>query len=74
MKRPTSITAELNQASIVFQAYVTQLEKENLKLQKEIGKVQAKYVTEQNKTAAAKKGPPKVNIVMNLGDTHETHK
>jgi predicted nuclease with TOPRIM domain len=73
MKRPSAIATELKNTSIALQEYVTQLEKENLKLHKTVGKVQAKYVSGQNKVAALEKSRTKFNISINF-DEHQKEK
>jgi hypothetical protein len=65
MRRPSQIATELKSTSITLQEYVAQIEKENLKLQKEIGRAQAKYVAEQNKNMALKQSQAKVKFTIN---------
>ena len=70
MKRPNTITAELKKSNVSLSEYVSQLEKENQRLHKEIAKMQVKDVSNQNQIEALKKGQPKVNIIMNMdGET-----
>ena len=65
MKRPQSLTAKLKESDKEIKLYVTELENENLKLQKRIAKFQAENVTHQNEIKALKKFQPKPpNIVV----------
>ena len=64
MRRPKEITKKLKEACPELSAYVFELEKENLRLQKEVAKLQVKTVSKDNEIKALKKATPKVNIVI----------
>ena len=62
MKRPNEITAKLKHADPELKSYVVELEKFNLKLQKQIAKLRAQNVTYQNEITALKKAPQEFKI------------
>ena len=62
MKRPKSLTAKLQKCDTEIKLYVTELEKENLNLQKQIAKLQVESVSQQNKITAFNKAQPKIVI------------
>lgn len=68
MKRPNKITAMLKIADPELTEYVKCLEKENSKLHTTIAKLRVKDVSQQHQISALKKGQPKVNFIMNLGE------
>jgi len=59
MKRPNEITSKLKTSDKELRNYVIELEKENLKLQKQIAKLQVKNVSQQHQITAIKKAKPK---------------
>jgi hypothetical protein len=59
MKRPKEITAKLKNAHSELQSYIVELEKLNLKLHKQIAKLQAQNISYQNEISALKEAPPK---------------
>ena len=59
MKRPPDLTSKLKAADPELKNYVLELEKENLKLQKQIAKFQVKDLSQQNQIIALKKAKPK---------------
>jgi hypothetical protein len=64
MKRPKEITAKLKAADVCLAKYTTLLEKENLRLQNQIAKLQVKCISYQNETAAVKKSKPETKIII----------
>ncbi len=66
MKRPKEITSKLKKSDIELQNYVTELEKENAKLQKGIAKLQVKDISNQNQIAALKQFQPKIKFIRNV--------
>ncbi len=66
MKRPNDLAFKLKTSDPELQNYVLELEKENLRLQKQIAKFQVKDVSQQNQITALKKVQPKVIIKTNF--------
>jgi len=62
MKRPHDLTSKLKASDPELKNYVLELEKENLKLQKQIAKFQVKGVSQQNQITALKKAQPKMIV------------
>jgi hypothetical protein len=62
MKRPPDIMSKLKASDPELKNYVLELEKENLKLQRQIAKLQVKDVSQQNQITALKKAHPKLII------------
>lgn len=64
MSRPTEITKKLKVADPELSKYIIELEKENLRLHKQIARLQVKDVSQQNQIRALKNVQPKINIVL----------
>ena len=64
MNRSPSLTSQIKAANPELRGYVLELEKENLRLHKQIAKLEAKDVSQQNQIIALKKAQPKLNIVI----------
>jgi hypothetical protein len=64
VSRPDSLTVKIKAADTELRNYVIELEKENLKLQQQIAKLQVKTVSQQNEIKALKKAPPKIKVVL----------
>ncbi len=62
MKRQPEINPKLNTSDPEVKNYVLELEKENLRLQKQIAKLQVKDISQQNQIIALKKAQPKTII------------
>lgn len=62
MNRPHNLISKLKTSNPELKNYVFELEKENLKLQKQIAKFQVKDVSQQNQITALKKAQPKLII------------
>jgi hypothetical protein len=62
LNRPKSLTAKFKVCDPELKLYVIELEKENLKLHKQIAKLQAQNVTYQNEITALKKAPPQMIV------------
>ncbi len=65
LKRPSELTSKLKASDPELKNYVLELEKENLRLQRQIAKLQVKDVSLQNQIAALKKAQPKL-VVQNV--------
>ena len=65
MSRPKEITSKLRRADPDLSAYVLELEKENLRLHKQVAKLQVESVSKNNKIKALKQvgGDIKVELV-----------
>ncbi|PKL44516.1 MAG: hypothetical protein CVV39_08275 [Planctomycetes bacterium HGW-Planctomycetes-1] len=59
MKRSHNLTPKLKTSAPEIRNYIFELEKENLKLQKQIAKLEVKNVSLQHQIAALKKAQPK---------------
>ena len=59
MKRPLDLMSKLKASNPELKNYVLELEKENLKLHKQIAKLQVKDISQQNQITALKKAQPK---------------
>jgi len=59
MKRDTQITHLLNQGAMELRSYVIDLEKLNLRLHRQVAKLQAQDFSNQNKIKTLEKGQPK---------------
>jgi len=62
MKRLPNLTSKLKASDPEIKHYVLELEKENLKLQKQIARFEVKIVSQQNQITALKKAQPKLII------------
>jgi hypothetical protein len=62
LKRPKSLTAKFKVCDPELKLYIIELEKENLKLHKQIAKLQVQNITYQNEITALKKAPPKMIV------------
>jgi hypothetical protein len=62
MKRPPDLRSKLKASDPELKNYVLELEKENLKLQRQIAKLQVKDVFQQNQITALKKAQPKTIV------------
>jgi len=62
MKRPLDLMSKLKASNPELKNYVLELEKENLKLQKQIAKFQVKDLSQQNQITALKKAQPKIIV------------
>jgi hypothetical protein len=62
MKRPSNLTSKLKASDPELKNYVLELERQNLKLQKQIAKFQVKDVSQQNQIIALKKVQPKMTV------------
>jgi hypothetical protein len=59
LKRPSEINSKIKVSDQELRNYIYELEKENLRLQKQIAKLQVKNVSQQNQIAALNKAKPK---------------
>ncbi len=59
MKCPPELTQRLKFCDPRLKSYILELEKENLRLQRQIAKLQVKDVSQQNQIASLKKAQPK---------------
>jgi len=64
MARPKEITKKLKGADPELSMYIIELEKENLRLQKKVAKLQVENTSKDNEIKALKQAQPKVNIVV----------
>ena len=64
MSRSKEITKKLKETDSELSAYVFELEKENLRLQKQVAKLQVKIVSKDNEIKALKQAAPKFNVVI----------
>jgi predicted nuclease with TOPRIM domain len=64
VNRPSSLTAKLKAADVELRNYLIELEKENLKLHKQLAKLQVKNVSMQNEIKALKEN--QTGVVINL--------
>jgi hypothetical protein len=62
MSRPKEITRKLRRTDPDLSAYVAELEKENLRLQKQVAKLQVESVSKNNKIKALKQVGPKIKV------------
>jgi hypothetical protein len=62
MNRTKEITKKLRRADPGLSAYVVELEKENLRLQKQVAKLQVESVSKNNEIKALKQLPPKIKV------------
>ena len=67
MKHSKSLDAKLKICDPEVKLYVNELEKRNLKLHKQIAKLQTQNTDYQNQIKVLKKGQPKGNFIMNIG-------
>lgn len=75
LKRPKSLTAKFKVCDPELKLYVIELEKKNLKLHKQIVKLQVQNVTYQNEITALKKASPKIIVkVTNYAKTDNKSK
>ncbi len=65
MSRPTEITKKLKVADPELSKYIIELEKDNLRLHKQIAKLQVNNLTQGNEIKALKQAQPKVTFIMN---------
>ena len=65
MKRPKNLTTKLNVCDPEIKLYVIELEKLNLKLHKQIAKLQVQNIDYQHEIKALKKAEPQ--IIVNTG-------
>jgi len=70
MKRPQEITSKLKKCDLELKLYVEEIEKINLKLHKQIAKLQAQNVNYKNEITALKKQPPLKVTVQKFSDNH----
>jgi len=59
MGRTSDLTAKLKSSDPGLRNYVLELERENMRLQRQIAKLQVKDISQQNQIAALKKAQPK---------------
>jgi len=64
MSRSKELTKKLKEAGPELSAYLLELEKENLRLQKQVAKLQVKIVSKDNEIKALKQAIPKFNLVI----------
>jgi chromosome segregation ATPase len=69
MQRPQEITSKLKQCDNSIRLYISELEKENARLQTNIAKYQVKNVSFQNEIKALKKAKPEINVSIQSGDS-----
>jgi hypothetical protein len=62
VQRSLGLTSKLKQSDPELKNYVFELEKENLRLQRQIAKLQVKDVSQQNQINALKKAQPKMIV------------
>ena len=75
MKRPKDITAKFKVADPDLVEYIKALEKENLRLQKKIGHLHVKDVSQQNEIITLKKlQPPGTNFIMQFSSPHDSER
>ena len=74
MSRPTEITKKLKGADPEVLMYIVELEKENLRLHKQIAKLQVKNITKDNEIKALKQAQPEVKIVIKKFSSPEKDK
>jgi hypothetical protein len=75
VKRPSNLTSKLKVSDPELKNYMLELEKENLKLQKQIAKFQVKDVSQQNQIIALKKAQPKIIVqVRDFAERNDTNK
>jgi len=71
MKRPKSLTAKLKVCDPEIKLYVGELEKINLKLHKQIAKLQAQNIDHKNEIKVLKQGQPTPIFNVNFGPSSE---
>jgi len=74
MSRPTEITKKLKGADPELSMYIVELEKENLRLHKQVAKLQVKNITKDNEIKALKQAQPEVKIVIKKFSSPEKDK
>ena len=71
MKRPQSLTVKLKICDPELRFYIIELEKENIKLQKQKAELHVKVVSQQNEIIAIKKFiPDPLTVVVHRGSEH----
>lgn len=74
MSRPTEITKKLKGAHPELSMYIVELEKENLRLHKQVAKLQVKNIIKDNEIKALKQAQPEVKIVIKKFSSPEKDK
>ena len=74
MSRPTEITKKLKEVDPEISMYILELEKENLRLHKQIAKLHVKKTTMDNEIKALKQAQPKVKVVFKGFESPEKNK
>jgi hypothetical protein len=74
MSRPKEITKKLKGSDPELSAYIIELEKENLRLQKQVAKLQVQNVTKDNEIKALKQTQPKLKVVVQKFSSSEKDK
>jgi uncharacterized protein YlxW (UPF0749 family) len=64
MSRSKELTKKLKEAGPELSAYLLELEKENLRLQKQVAKLQVKIISKDNEIKALKQAIPKFTLVI----------
>jgi hypothetical protein len=65
MKRQNHLNSKLKKADVEIKNYVLELEKENLKLQSRLAKLEVKDISQQHQISELKKLKPKVIVNIN---------